>query len=41
APELFAKSMNVYLLYAESEVEKHFNWIRHMNVSLAEGFRQA
>jgi hypothetical protein len=32
--------MNVYLLYSESEVEKHFNWIRHMNVSLAEGFRQ-
>ena len=41
APELFAKSMNVYLLYAESEVEKHFNWVRHMNAPLAEGFRQA
>ena len=41
APDMFAKSLEVYVNYAESEVEKHFNWIRHMNVSLAEGFRQA
>ena len=31
APELFAQSLNVYVNYAESEVEKHFNFIRKFN----------
>ncbi|MGL5938720.1 MAG: Acyl-CoA dehydrogenase C-terminal domain-containing protein, partial [Phocaeicola sp.] len=28
APELFEKSANVFVNYAEAEVEKHFNFIR-------------
>ena len=28
APDMFAKSAVVYLNYAESEIEKHFNFIR-------------
>ena len=30
-PDLFEKSMKVYVNYAESEVEKHFNFIRRFN----------
>ena len=32
APELFARSLNVFVNHAESEVEKHFNYIRKMTV---------
>ena len=31
-PDLFEKSLKVYVNYAESEVEKHFNFIRKFNV---------
>ena len=40
APELFAKSANVYVNYAESEVEKHFNFIRKFNAEQLENYRQ-
>ena len=30
-PELFASSANVFVRYAESEIEKHFNFIRKFN----------
>lgn len=39
APELFAKSLDVYVLYAESEVEKHMNFIRKMNVEQLTNYR--
>lgn len=38
--ELFEKSLNVYLTYAEAEVEKHFNYIRKMDASKLTYFRQ-
>ncbi len=38
---LFGKSLQVYLLYAESEVEKHFNWVRHIRPESLENYRQA
>jgi alkylation response protein AidB-like acyl-CoA dehydrogenase len=39
APELFAKSLNVFVNYAESEVEKHFNYIRRMNEEQLDAYR--
>ncbi len=39
APELFAKSLNVFINHAESEVEKHFNYIRKMTPELLDNFR--
>ncbi|MCM1311736.1 MAG: acyl-CoA dehydrogenase family protein [Bacteroides sp.] len=41
APELFAKSLNVFVNYAESEVEKHFNYIRKMDAAQLDNYRQA
>ncbi len=41
APELFAKSLNVYVNYVESEIEKHNNWICRMNVEQLESYRKA
>ncbi|MBQ0048751.1 MAG: acyl-CoA dehydrogenase family protein [Bacteroidales bacterium] len=41
APELFAKSLNVYVNYAESEVLKHSNWINSVDVAQLDSYRQA
>ena len=40
APELFAKSLDVYVNYAESEVEKHFNFIRKFQAEQLENYRK-
>lgn len=40
APEMFEKSLNVFVNYAESEVEKHFNYIRKMDVDQLASYRQ-
>ncbi len=39
APELFAKSLNVFINHAESEVEKHFNYIRKMTPEQLDNYR--
>ena len=39
APELFGKSLDVYVNYAESEVEKHFNFIRKFQVEELANYR--
>lgn len=39
APELFTRSLNVFVNYAESEVEKHFNYIRKMDVAQLDNYR--
>lgn len=41
APELFGRSLLVYVNLAEAEVEKHFTWIRKMTPEKAEYYRQA
>lgn len=38
---LFARSMQAYLLLAESEVEKHFNWVRHITPATAQLYTQS
>ena len=40
-PDLFAKSLNVYVNYAEAEVEKHFNFIRKFTAEQLDSYRQA
>ena len=40
APELFAKSAQVYINYAEAEVEKHFNFIRKFNAEELANYRK-
>ena len=40
APELFGKSLNVYINYAESEIEKHNNWVNRMNTEQLDNYRQ-
>ena len=40
APELFAQSLNVYVNYAESEVEKHFNFIRKFSAEELLNYRK-
>ena len=40
APELFAKSALVYVNYAESEIEKHFNFIRKFKAEELESYRK-
>ena len=40
APEMFGKSLNVYVNYAESEVEKHFNFIRKFQAEELASYRQ-
>lgn len=40
APELFAKSALVYVNYAESEIEKHFNFIRKFDAEQLDNYRQ-
>lgn len=41
APELFAASLNVFVNHAESEVEKHFNYIRKMDAAQLANYRKA
>ena len=40
APELFDKSLEVYVNYAEAEVEKHFNFIRKFKAEALESYRK-
>lgn len=40
APELFAKSLSIFTNYAESEVEKHNNYINKMDVAQLDNYRQ-
>lgn len=40
APELFAKSANVYVRYAEAEIEKHFNFIRKFQPEDLDNYRK-
>ena len=40
APELFAQSLNIYVNYAESEVEKHFNFIRKFSAEELLNYRK-
>ena len=39
APELFGKSLDVYVNYAEAEVEKHFNFIRKFKAEELANYR--
>ena len=41
APEMFAASLNVFVNHAESEVEKHFNYIRKMDAAQLDNYRKA
>ena len=41
APELFGKSLQVYVNYAEAEVEKHNNWVSKMTVEQLDSYKQA
>ena len=41
SPELFGKSLNVYVNYAESEIEKHANWIGRMDTAQLESYRKS
>jgi alkylation response protein AidB-like acyl-CoA dehydrogenase len=41
APEMFAASLNVFVNHAESEVEKHFNYIRKMDATQLDNYRKA
>ena len=40
APELFAKSLNVYVNLAESEVEKNYNWISRMTADQLDSYKK-
>ena len=41
APELFDKSVKVYLNLAEAEVAKHYNFVMGMKVEGIESYKQA
>ena len=41
APELFDKSMKVYLNLAEAEVAKHYNFVKSLRVESLESYKQA
>ena len=41
APELFAKSLDVYVNYAEAEVEKHYSFIQNFQAEELENYRKA
>lgn len=41
APELFGRSLQVYVNIADAEVEKQFNWIRKMTPDKVDYYRQA
>ena len=40
-PELFGRSLQVYVNMADAEVEKQFNWIRKMTPDKVDYYRQA
>ena len=40
APELFGKSLQVYVNLAEAEVEKHYKWLQGMNVGQLDNYRK-
>ena len=40
APQLFGRSLQVYVNMAEAEVEKQFTWIRKMTLHKVEYYRQ-
>lgn len=39
-PDLFAKSLDVYINYAEAEIEKHSSFINNFNADRLENYRQ-
>ena len=41
APELFDKSMKVYLNLAEAEVAKHYNFVKSVDVDSMENYKKA
>ena len=41
SPELFDKSMKVYLNMAEAEVAKHYNFVMGLKVESMESYKQA
>ena len=41
APELFAQSLDVYVNYAEAEVNKHNSFIQHFQAEELENYRKA
>ena len=41
SPELFDKSMKVYLNLAEAEVAKHYNFVKSVDVEAMESYRKA
>ncbi|MCQ2256955.1 MAG: acyl-CoA dehydrogenase family protein, partial [Bacteroidaceae bacterium] len=41
APELFEKSLVVFTNYAESEVEKHFNYVNKLDIDQLAAYQQA
>ena len=40
SPELFEKSMKVYLNLAESEISKHYNFVKSLDVEAMESYRK-
>ena len=40
APEMFGKSLKVFMNYAESEVAKHFNYVNALDESQLDAYRQ-
>jgi Acyl-CoA dehydrogenase C terminal. len=41
APELFEKSMKVYLNLAEAEVAKHYNFVKNVDVEAIANYKKA
>ncbi|MCF0198533.1 MAG: acyl-CoA dehydrogenase family protein [Bacteroidaceae bacterium] len=41
APELFGKSLQVYVNLAEAEIEKHYRWISNLTPAQLENYKQA
>jgi hypothetical protein len=41
SPELFDKSVKVYLNLAESEIAKHYNFVKSLSVEAMESYRKA
>ena len=41
APELFSKSANVYVRFAEAEIEKHYTYITKFDAELLSNYRKA
>ena len=41
APELFEKSMKVYLNLAEAEVAKHYNFVKSVDVEAIANYKKA